>query len=177
MFLTCRKLMCVCCLVFCFQHNAPIPQGGRGAVQYVTQYQHSSGQRRIRVTTIARKLVPQLKCPPVCVCMLFHVSPYECVYMYFCMCLTYLSDQQCVWRLFGFYGLNLTRPLSEQLSFHKYKYTEIIAYVYYLCITWSCTCFIHKRPFLKTCSFFFPILLAHSYKFSLATLSRQILLV
>uniref|UniRef100_A0A8C1S0G1 Protein transport protein SEC23 n=1 Tax=Cyprinus carpio TaxID=7962 RepID=A0A8C1S0G1_CYPCA len=36
------------------QHNAPIPQGGRGAVQYVTQYQHSSGQRRIRVTTVAR---------------------------------------------------------------------------------------------------------------------------
>nr|BAA02209.1 MSEC66 [Mus musculus] len=36
------------------QHNAPIPQGGRGAVQFVTQYQHSSGQRRIRVTTIAR---------------------------------------------------------------------------------------------------------------------------
>uniref|UniRef100_A0A672SBC4 Protein transport protein SEC23 n=1 Tax=Sinocyclocheilus grahami TaxID=75366 RepID=A0A672SBC4_SINGR len=36
------------------QHNAPIPQGGRGAIQYVTQYQHSSGQRRIRVTTIAR---------------------------------------------------------------------------------------------------------------------------
>uniref|UniRef100_A0A8C8I3W1 Protein transport protein SEC23 n=1 Tax=Oncorhynchus tshawytscha TaxID=74940 RepID=A0A8C8I3W1_ONCTS len=36
------------------QHNAPIPQGGRGAVQYVTQYQHSSGQKRIRVTTTAR---------------------------------------------------------------------------------------------------------------------------
>ncbi|KAG5265579.1 hypothetical protein AALO_G00244050 [Alosa alosa] len=36
------------------QHNAPIPQGGRGAVQFVTQYQHSSGQRRIRVSTIAR---------------------------------------------------------------------------------------------------------------------------
>ncbi|NXO06981.1 SC23A protein, partial [Oriolus oriolus] len=36
------------------QHNAPIPQGGRGAVQFVTQYQHSSTQRRIRVTTIAR---------------------------------------------------------------------------------------------------------------------------
>lgn len=36
------------------QHNAPIPQGGRGAVQFVTQYQHSSGQRRVRVTTIAR---------------------------------------------------------------------------------------------------------------------------
>ncbi|CAB1335456.1 unnamed protein product [Coregonus sp. 'balchen'] len=36
------------------QHNAPIPQGGRGGVQYVTQYQHSSGQKRIRVTTTAR---------------------------------------------------------------------------------------------------------------------------
>ncbi|ELV13003.1 Protein transport protein Sec23B [Tupaia chinensis] len=39
------------------QHNAPIPQGGRGAIQFVTQFQHSSTQRRIRVTTIARKLV------------------------------------------------------------------------------------------------------------------------
>lgn len=50
--------------VFCsiFQHNAPIPQGGRGAIQYVTQYQHSSGQRRIRVTTVARKLVPLFVC-------------------------------------------------------------------------------------------------------------------
>ncbi|KAK6183455.1 hypothetical protein SNE40_010934 [Patella caerulea] len=36
------------------QHNAPIPQGGRGYVQFITQYQHSSGQRRVRVTTIAR---------------------------------------------------------------------------------------------------------------------------
>ncbi|KAH0514629.1 Protein transport protein Sec23B [Microtus ochrogaster] len=36
------------------QHNAPIPQGGRGAIQFVTQYQHSSTQKRIRVTTIAR---------------------------------------------------------------------------------------------------------------------------
>uniref|UniRef100_A0A671TXL1 Protein transport protein SEC23 n=1 Tax=Sparus aurata TaxID=8175 RepID=A0A671TXL1_SPAAU len=36
------------------QHNAPVPQGGRGVVQFVTQYQHSSAQRRIRVTTIAR---------------------------------------------------------------------------------------------------------------------------
>ncbi|XP_066464723.1 protein transport protein Sec23A isoform X2 [Eleutherodactylus coqui] len=36
------------------QHNSPIPQGGRGAIQFVTQYQHSSGQRRIRVSTIAR---------------------------------------------------------------------------------------------------------------------------
>lgn len=53
------------CLKKCFylvlQHNAPIPQGGRGAIQYMTQYQHSSGQRRIRVTTVARKLVPFLE--------------------------------------------------------------------------------------------------------------------
>lgn len=37
------------------QHAAPIPQGGRGCLQFITQYQHSSGQRRIRVTTLARK--------------------------------------------------------------------------------------------------------------------------
>ncbi|XP_021379920.1 protein transport protein Sec23A-like isoform X1 [Mizuhopecten yessoensis] len=36
------------------QHNAPIPQGGRGYIQFITQYQHSSGQRRVRVTTLAR---------------------------------------------------------------------------------------------------------------------------
>nr|XP_039259214.1 protein transport protein Sec23A-like [Styela clava] len=36
------------------QHNTPIPQGGRGTVQFITNYIHSSGQRRIRVTTIAR---------------------------------------------------------------------------------------------------------------------------
>uniref|UniRef100_A0A8C7ZMH0 Protein transport protein SEC23 n=1 Tax=Oryzias sinensis TaxID=183150 RepID=A0A8C7ZMH0_9TELE len=36
------------------QHNAPIPQGGRGAIQFVTQYQHSNTQKRIRVTTITR---------------------------------------------------------------------------------------------------------------------------
>ncbi|KAI8424864.1 hypothetical protein MSG28_006786 [Choristoneura fumiferana] len=29
-------------------------EGGRGCVQLITQYQHSSGQRRVRVTTIAR---------------------------------------------------------------------------------------------------------------------------
>lgn len=39
------------------QHNAPIPQGGRGYVQFITQYQHSSGQKRVRVTTIARNWV------------------------------------------------------------------------------------------------------------------------
>ncbi|MEQ2269041.1 Protein transport protein Sec23B [Xenotaenia resolanae] len=36
------------------QHNAPVPQGGRGAIQFVTMYQHSNTQKRIRVTTIAR---------------------------------------------------------------------------------------------------------------------------
>jgi len=36
------------------QHGAPIPQGGRGCLQFITQYQHSSGQRRVRVTTVAR---------------------------------------------------------------------------------------------------------------------------
>ncbi len=42
--------------MFCFvlQHGAPIPQGGRGHIQFITQYQHSSGQKRVRVTTIAR---------------------------------------------------------------------------------------------------------------------------
>jgi len=39
------------------QHNAPIPQGGRGFIQFITQYQHSSGQRRVRVTTVARNWV------------------------------------------------------------------------------------------------------------------------
>ena len=42
----------------CLQHNAPIPQAGRGYVQFITQYQHSSGQRRVRVTTLARKYAP-----------------------------------------------------------------------------------------------------------------------
>jgi protein transport protein SEC23 len=36
------------------QVSSPLPQGGRGFVQFITQYQHSSGQRRIRVTTVAR---------------------------------------------------------------------------------------------------------------------------
>jgi len=36
------------------QHGAPIPQGGRGCVQFITTYQHSSGQKRVRVTTLAR---------------------------------------------------------------------------------------------------------------------------
>lgn len=36
------------------QHGAPIPQGGRGCIQFITQYQHASGQQRVRVVTIAR---------------------------------------------------------------------------------------------------------------------------
>ncbi|XP_067617856.1 protein transport protein Sec23A isoform X1 [Eurosta solidaginis] len=36
------------------QHAAPMPQGGRGCIQFITQYQHACGQRRIRVTTLAR---------------------------------------------------------------------------------------------------------------------------
>merc|ERR1719277_2973790 len=36
------------------QHGAPIPQGGRGCIQFITSYQHASGQKRVRVTTLAR---------------------------------------------------------------------------------------------------------------------------
>ncbi|XP_075242977.1 protein transport protein Sec23A-like [Convolutriloba macropyga] len=36
------------------QTNQPMPPGGRGYIQFVTQYQHLSAQRRIRVTTICR---------------------------------------------------------------------------------------------------------------------------
>lgn len=39
------------------QHNAPIPQASRGLIQFVTSYQHSNGQRRVRVTTVARSWV------------------------------------------------------------------------------------------------------------------------
>jgi len=36
------------------QHGQPIPQGGRGCIQFITTYQHSNGSRRVRVTTLAR---------------------------------------------------------------------------------------------------------------------------
>nr|CAI9691256.1 unnamed protein product [Rangifer tarandus platyrhynchus] len=36
------------------QHNARIPQGGRGAIQFFLHYQQSRTQRRIRVTAVAR---------------------------------------------------------------------------------------------------------------------------
>ena len=34
-----------------------VPGGGRAYVQLVTQYQHASGQRRIRVTTACRQCI------------------------------------------------------------------------------------------------------------------------
>ena len=36
------------------QSGSPIPQGGRGCIQFITQYQHPNGQKRVRVTTLAR---------------------------------------------------------------------------------------------------------------------------
>jgi len=36
------------------QQGAEMPQGGRGCVQFITRYQHPSGQTRVRVTTVAR---------------------------------------------------------------------------------------------------------------------------
>lgn len=36
------------------QHGTAIPQGARGMVQFVTQYQHADGRKRIRVTTTCR---------------------------------------------------------------------------------------------------------------------------
>ncbi|OZJ04487.1 Protein transport protein SEC23 [Bifiguratus adelaidae] len=36
------------------QPTAPMPPGSRGMIQFVTHYQHASGQFRLRVTTIAR---------------------------------------------------------------------------------------------------------------------------
>lgn len=35
--------------------GSEVPQGGRGHVQFITHYQHSSGQHRCRVTTVARQ--------------------------------------------------------------------------------------------------------------------------
>ncbi len=39
------------------QQASPLPQGGRGYVQFINTYQHSNGTRRIRVTTVARNWV------------------------------------------------------------------------------------------------------------------------
>ena len=37
------------------QQASSIPQGQPGAIQLITFYQHSSGQKRVRVTTTARQ--------------------------------------------------------------------------------------------------------------------------
>jgi protein transport protein SEC23 len=37
------------------QQSSPLPQGGRGYIQFTNSYQHPNGTKRIRVTTIARK--------------------------------------------------------------------------------------------------------------------------
>ena len=50
-------MACTSCTCDLSQHTAPVPQGGRGCIQFITQYQHSSGQRRVRVTTCARNWV------------------------------------------------------------------------------------------------------------------------
>ncbi|GAQ79816.1 Sec23 protein transport family protein [Klebsormidium nitens] len=39
------------------QHSSPVPEGQVFFLQFVTQYQHSSGQRRLRVCTTARRWV------------------------------------------------------------------------------------------------------------------------
>lgn len=39
------------------QQGAQVPPGGRAFVQFLTQYQHPSGQKRIRVTTTCRQIV------------------------------------------------------------------------------------------------------------------------
>uniref|UniRef100_A0A183BQ70 Protein transport protein SEC23 n=1 Tax=Globodera pallida TaxID=36090 RepID=A0A183BQ70_GLOPA len=36
------------------QHGVGIPQGARAMIQFITQYQHSDGHRRVRVTTTCR---------------------------------------------------------------------------------------------------------------------------
>ncbi|VDD90831.1 unnamed protein product [Enterobius vermicularis] len=36
------------------QHGSAVPQGARGMIQFVTQYQHPDGRKRIRVTTTCR---------------------------------------------------------------------------------------------------------------------------
>jgi len=37
------------------QQTQPVQPGSKGMIQFVTNYQHSSGQFRVRVTTVARK--------------------------------------------------------------------------------------------------------------------------
>lgn len=44
------------------QHGAAVPQGGRGFLQFITQYQHASGQKRVRVTTVTRNWADATSC-------------------------------------------------------------------------------------------------------------------
>ena len=46
---------CFVCVCVCLQQASSIPQGQMGCVQFITFYQHSTGQKRVRVTTIARQ--------------------------------------------------------------------------------------------------------------------------
>ncbi|ORZ29506.1 hypothetical protein BCR44DRAFT_1449714 [Catenaria anguillulae PL171] len=39
------------------QQTGPVAPGSRGLVQFITHYQHASGQMRLRVTTVARHIV------------------------------------------------------------------------------------------------------------------------
>ncbi|XP_067000933.1 protein transport protein Sec23A [Anabrus simplex] len=60
---TCKWLFCTlnpntaCAFFFDVvnQHSAPLPSAGNGFIQFVTQYQHPTRTRHVRVTTIARK--------------------------------------------------------------------------------------------------------------------------
>ena len=49
-------MYCFVLYVYMQQANA-IPQGQAGAVQFISFYQHSSGQKRVRVTTVTRQYV------------------------------------------------------------------------------------------------------------------------
>ncbi|KHJ83893.1 Sec23/Sec24 beta-sandwich domain protein [Oesophagostomum dentatum] len=51
--LTPRTTLCVLFEISA-QHGSAIAQGARGMVQFVTQYQHADGRKRIRVTTTCR---------------------------------------------------------------------------------------------------------------------------
>ncbi|KAJ1351857.1 Protein transport protein Sec23A [Parelaphostrongylus tenuis] len=51
--LTPRTTVCVLFEISA-QHGSAIAQGARGVVQFVTQYQHADGRKRIRVTTTCR---------------------------------------------------------------------------------------------------------------------------
>ncbi|GMS79302.1 hypothetical protein PENTCL1PPCAC_1477 [Pristionchus entomophagus] len=47
----------LCCLLEISAQGGQLPQNARGYIQFVTQYQHADGRKRIRVTTTARNWV------------------------------------------------------------------------------------------------------------------------